>query len=142
MDYVIKSLENTYCSTVHCHYYCYCLYPVIYVTWFLDNLHRVGKLIKETVLVFWVDLGYRLRSRNTVPLQGSEGWLTSHLFTVPQCDCEFTVPQWCCVYCYCYCYWLPSGRAWFSARHLGRGPGYVRDPPKIRITVSNYQFQQ
>ena len=37
------------------------------------------KLIKEMVLAFWVDLRYRLRSRKTVPLQGSGGWLTSRI---------------------------------------------------------------
>ena len=35
------------------------------------------KLIKEMVLVFWVDLGLRLRNWKTDPLQGSGGWLTS-----------------------------------------------------------------
>jgi len=30
----------------------------------------LGKLMRETASVFWVDLGYRLRSRDTVPLQG------------------------------------------------------------------------
>jgi len=29
--------------------------------------------VKDTVSVFWVDLGYRLRSRKRVPLQGSQG---------------------------------------------------------------------
>ena len=33
--------------------------------------------MEETGSVFWVDLGYRLRSRLTVPLQGSE--LTSRI---------------------------------------------------------------
>ena len=32
---------------------------------------RLGKLTGETAFVFWVDLGYRLRSRLTVPLEGS-----------------------------------------------------------------------
>jgi len=31
------------------------------------------KLMEETTSVFWVDLGYRLRSRKKVPLQGSRG---------------------------------------------------------------------
>jgi len=34
---------------------------------------RLKKLIEETTSVFWVDLGYRLRSRKGVPLQGSRG---------------------------------------------------------------------
>jgi len=29
--------------------------------------------MEETTSVFWVDLGYRLRSRKRVPLQGSRG---------------------------------------------------------------------
>jgi len=33
----------------------------------------LGKLMEETSSVFWVDLGYMLHSRFTVPLQGSEG---------------------------------------------------------------------
>ena len=33
----------------------------------------LGKLMEETASVFWVDLGYRLRSRLRVPLQGSWG---------------------------------------------------------------------
>jgi len=37
------------------------------------------KMMEKTSSVFWVDLGYKLRSRDTVPLQGSGGWLTSHL---------------------------------------------------------------
>ena len=33
----------------------------------------LGKLMEETASVFWVDLGYRLHSRLTVPLQDSGG---------------------------------------------------------------------
>ena len=33
----------------------------------------LGKLMEETASVFWVDLGYRLRSRLRVALQGSWG---------------------------------------------------------------------
>ena len=33
----------------------------------------LGKLMEEIAFVFWVDLGYRLRSRLRVPLQGSRG---------------------------------------------------------------------
>jgi len=63
--------------------------------------------MEETASVFWVDLGYRLRSRKRVPLQGSYG-----VTGTPSCSYS------------CYtCSWLPSGRAWFSARSLGRGPG-------------------
>ena len=40
----------------------------------MNNLHwGLGKLMEETASVFWVDLGYRLRSRLRVPLQGSWG---------------------------------------------------------------------
>ena len=34
---------------------------------------ELRKLMEETVFVFWVNLGYRLRSRLKVPLQGSWG---------------------------------------------------------------------
>ena len=34
---------------------------------------RLGKLIEEATSVFWVDLGYRLRSRLMISLQGSGG---------------------------------------------------------------------
>ena len=58
-----------------------------YFNWIKYNVNeqltlRLGKLIEETTSVFWVDLGYRLRSRDRVPLQGSQGWLTSHTVTV------------------------------------------------------------
>jgi len=57
---------------------------------------RLVRLMEETASVFWVDLGYRLRSWHMVPLQSSERWLTSHLFIVPQCYCEYcsTVILW------------------------------------------------
>jgi len=56
----------------------------------------LGNLMEETTSVFCVDLIYRLRNRLTVPLQSFEGWLTSHLFIVPQCYCEYcsTVILW------------------------------------------------
>jgi len=41
----------------------------------------------ETASIFWVDVGYRLRNWLTVPLQGSGGWLTSHLFIFSQYYC-------------------------------------------------------
>jgi len=50
----------------------------------------LGKLMEETMSVFWVDLGYRLHCRLRVPLQGSMGRLTTHLFIVPQCYCEYS----------------------------------------------------
>ena len=34
------------------------------------------------MFIFWVDLGYRLHSRDTVPLQGSGGCLTSRIVHV------------------------------------------------------------
>jgi len=68
--------------------------PNILITWVLiiltelnNNVHgqltlRLEKLMEKTSSVFWVDLGYRLRSRNTVSLQGSGGWLTSHIVSI------------------------------------------------------------
>ena len=69
-------------------YYCYIIdivtvsVPVIEITWILIDLNnniieqltvRLGKLMEETSSVFFVDLGYKLRNRDTVPLQGSGG---------------------------------------------------------------------
>jgi len=76
--------------------------------------------MEETASVFWMDLGYRLRSRKRVPLQGSRG-----VTDTPSCFCS-------CYTCYT-CSWLLSSKSWFSTRSLGRGPGYVRDPPKVWI---------
>jgi len=79
----------------------------------------------ETASVFWVDLGYRLRSRKRVPLEGSRGMTdTLVLFMF-----------------FLHVTWLPHGRAWFSARSLGRGPGYARDPLKTQIMSLTDQFQ-
>ena len=54
------------------------------IDWFKYNVIEqlplgLEKLMEETVSIFWVDLGYRLRSRDTVPLQGLRGWLTSRI---------------------------------------------------------------
>jgi len=84
----------------------------------------LGKLMEETASAFWVDLGYRLRSRDTIPLQGSEGWLASHIVHI-------VIVIDTLLLSHCYCYWLPSGRTWFSARWLGRSSEYVRNPPKV-----------
>ena len=51
---------------------------LIILTELNNNINRqltlgLKKLMEETPSVFWVDLGYRLRSRLTVPLQGSGG---------------------------------------------------------------------
>ena len=120
---------------LHCHHYCYSLCQVIYMTWLLDNLHQVGKLIEETVSVFWVDLGYRLRSRNMIYYRVlGDDWHSI-------CYCYITLLFNSDTVCTVYCYWLSSVRVWFSARHLGRGSGYVRNPPKTQIHVTNYQFQ-
>ena len=148
-SYTRLLILSTVLITVH-RVYNYCLLSlyrpgilgmVFYVTWILADLTELinnvngqlilglGKLMEETTSVFWVDLGYRLRSRHTVSLQVSGGWQTSHLFIIPQCYCE-----------YYYCYWLLGGRAWFSTRHLGRGPGYVRGPPKVWTMSSTNQF--
>jgi len=83
--------------------------------------------MEETTSVFWVNLGYRLRSRKRVPLQGSRG-VTDTL----SCSCSYYT---------CYtCPWLPSGRAWFSTRNLDRDPGYVHDPPKAWTMSPTDQF--
>ena len=116
------------------HWYCYCshIIPVIEITWILialnNNVSRqltleLRKLIEKSTSVFWVDLGYRLRSRDTVPLRNSGG-----MTDIPYCS-------------YCYCYWLPSGRTWFSARWLGHGSGYVRNPLKTWTMSPTNQFQ-
>ena len=39
--------------------------------------------MEETASLFWVDLGYRLRNRKRVPLQGSWGVTGTHLVLVP-----------------------------------------------------------
>jgi len=83
--------------------------------------------MEEISSVFWLDLGYRLRSRKRVPLQGCRG--------VPD------TPSYSCSCYTCYtCSWLPCDRSWFSAKSLGRGPGYVRDPPKIWTMFPTDQF--
>jgi len=44
-------------------------------------------------------------------------------------------------YCFhCYCYWLTSDRTWFSVRWLGRGSGYVWNPPKAWTTSLSISF--
>ena len=65
--------------------------PSILVIWMLiiitklnNNINRqltlgMRELMEETASVFWVDLGYRLRRRDTVPLQDSRGSLTSRI---------------------------------------------------------------
>ena len=77
--------------TVHRVYdYCYCTITVTvttssqyssntdidYLTELNNNIKRqlttgLEKLMDKTASVFWADLGYRLRSLLTVPLQGS-----------------------------------------------------------------------
>ena len=111
------------------------------VNWINNNVKRqltlgLGKLMEEIVSVFWVDLGCTLHSRLMFPMQNSGGWLTSYLFIISQCYCEyyFTVST-------VYYYWLPGGRVCFSARHLGRGPGYVRNPHKALTMSPTNQFQ-
>jgi len=96
-------------------------------TWILSDLNKLinnvieqltqglEKLMEETASVFWVDLGYRLRSRMRVPLQDFRKQFTSHT-----------------VYCYIVTV-IHGATAWFSARSLGRGPGYARYPPKTWI---------
>jgi len=91
--------------------YCYCYFTalsqyssnmILIVLTEINNyvnrqlILRLKKLMEVTAFVFWVDLRYRLRNRITVPLQGFGGWLTSHLFIVLQCYCEYcsTVILW------------------------------------------------
>ena len=59
---------------------------VIEITWILIVINNninwqlilgLKKLMEETASVFWVDLAYRLRGRDTVLLQDFGGWLTS-----------------------------------------------------------------
>ena len=38
--------------------------------------------MEETASVFWVHLGYRLHNQDTTPLQGSGGWLISHVIYI------------------------------------------------------------
>jgi len=96
--------------------------------------------MEGTAYVFWVDLGFRLRSRKRVPLQGSRG-----VTDTPSCSCYSCYTCTCsCYTCTCSCYtcsWLPYGRSWFSTRGLGRGPGYARDPPKIQTMSPTDHFQ-
>ena len=121
--------------------YCYChhIVPVIEITWMLialnNNVHRqlilrFGKLMEETVSVFWVDLRYMLRSRLRVLLQGSWGMtgIPSVLLLFHCSYSEITVTV------------VPDGIAWFSAWRMRRGPGYVRDPPKVWIISPTNQF--
>ena len=48
----------------------------------------LGKLIEETTFIFWVDLGYKLRSRLRVPLQGS--WGMTGILSVLLFHCSFS----------------------------------------------------
>jgi len=116
-SYTWLLLPFTVLITVHRVYnycYCYCTVTItvtasfqyssnmIQIIFELNNnidgqlILGLEKLMEETASVFWVDLRYRLRSQFTVPLQGSGEWLTSHLFIVLQCYCEyyFTVMLW------------------------------------------------
>jgi len=64
------------------------------------------KLMEETASVFWVDLGFRLRSRKRVLLQDSGG-----VTSTPTCSCS----------CYtCYTYTWPVIHV---SDYLAVGPG-------------------
>ena len=52
------------------------------------------KLLEEKMYVFWVDLGYRLRNKKRVPLQGSRG-----VTDTPSYFCAYS-----CYTCYLTCY--------------------------------------
>jgi len=51
----------------------------------------------ETTSVYWVDLGYWLRSRKRIPLQGSRG-----MTDTPSCCCSCSC--YTCYTCYLTCY--------------------------------------
>jgi len=88
---------------------------------------RLGKLMEETASVFWVDLRYRLRNWDRVSLQGFTAGFPG-MTDLP--------------YCYCYIVTIvPGDTAWFSARSLGHGLGYIRDPPKVWTMSLTDQFQ-
>jgi len=66
------------------HWYCYChrIVLVIKIIWILIDLNNnikrqlilgLEKLVEEIVSVFWINLGYMLRSRDIVSLQSSGG---------------------------------------------------------------------
>jgi len=131
---VLLFIVYTVTITIHCYWYCspcirilltvilhryshriVLVIEIIYILTVLNNniynLHQDWKkLLEEKASIFWVDLGYRLSNRLTVPLQGSGGWLKSLLFHSVTVS---IVPQWYCKYYYCY--WLPGGRVGFSA---------------------------
>jgi len=84
---------------------------------------RLVKLIEGIAYVFWVDLGYRLRSRLTVPLQGSWGMtdIPSVLLLLDYFHIEITVTVTECL----------AIRPDSAPRNRGHGLGYVWDPPKV-----------
>ena len=93
----------------------------------------LGKSMEETTSVFWVDLGYKLRGRLKVPLQGPKGWLASHLYCLLfhyfHNEIIVTVTEYLTV-------WPGS-----APENWGCGPGYVRDPPKAWTMSPTDQFQ-
>ena len=93
----------------------------------------LGKLMEETASVFWVDLGYRLRSRLKVPLQGSWGMtdISSVMLLFHYFHSEITVTliEYLAVL---------SGSA---PGNWGSDPGYVWDPPKAWTMSPTDQFQ-
>jgi len=82
--------------------------------------------MEETASVFWVDLGYRLRSRNEGSTAGFPGMTGIHLILLLLLLLLLST------------YLYGSGSApgiW------GRGPGYVRDPPKAQNPSPSINFK-
>ena len=59
-------------SLLCCYCYHYRIIPVNLGNMYINNIKQLTlglkKLMEETASVFWVDLGFRLRSRKRVPL--------------------------------------------------------------------------
>ena len=87
--------------------------------------------MEETTSAFLMDLRYRFCSRKRDPLQGSRG-VTNTLSPVLVIHVIWPV---------IHVTWLPSCRAWFSARSLGRGPGYVRTHLKHKQCLQPISFK-
>ena len=87
-------------SLLCCYCYHYRIIPVNLGNMYINNIKQItlglGKLVEETASVFWVDLGFRLRSRKRVPLQGSRG-----VTGTPSCSC------YTCYTCTCSCLHVP-----------------------------------
>ena len=119
----------------HWYCYCHCIVPVIEITWILIVLNN--NIIDNVHRDWGIDGG-----DNVCILGGPRNRLHSRI----RFHCRVPGDDWHPVLfilslTHYYCYWLPSGRTWFSARWLGRGSGYVRNPPKVWTISSIDQFQ-